>query len=325
MNYIDTKPIPIRERASILFVEHAQIDVSDQAFVMIDADGGRTHIPVGGLSCLMLEPGTRISHAAVKLAAKVSCLLVWTGEAGVRLYAVGQPGGARAERLLYQAALANDETARLKVVREMYRLRFGEAAPDRRSIDQLRGLEGVRVRETYRRLADEHGVVWQGRRYDAQNWRGADIPNQCISAATACIYGLTEAAILAAGYAPAIGFLHRGRAQSFVYDIADLFKFETVVPEAFRIAALLFGAGDSPPSSRPPAPERLVRLACRDAFRKTRILDRLIPSIHDVLAAGGIAPPVDAPEGVEPVFANSDGVRLAEGVSPSDRKEERAA
>lgn len=296
MNYIDVKPIPIRERASILFVEHAQIDVSDQAFVLINADGTRTAIPVGGLACLMLEPGTRISHAAVKLAAKVSCLLVWTGEGGVRLYAAGQPGGARADRLLYQAALANDETARLKVVREMYRVRFAEAAPDRRSIDQLRGIEGGRVRETYRRLAGEHGIDWQGRRYDPGNFRSTDVPNQCISAATACLYGLTEAAILAAGYAPAIGFLHRGRAQSFVYDIADLFKFETVVPAAFAVASQHANGKVVGPL------ERAARLACRDQFRRTRLLDRIIPAIHDVLAAGGLSPPVEAPEGVEPVL-----------------------
>ena len=49
-------------------------------------------------------------------------LLVWVGEAGVRLYAAGQPGGARSDRLLYQAKLALDDDARLKVVRKMYEL-----------------------------------------------------------------------------------------------------------------------------------------------------------------------------------------------------------
>ena len=48
------------------------------------------------------------------------------------------------------------------------------------------------------------------------------MPNRCLSAATACLHGLTEAAVLAAGYAPAIGFLHTGKPLSFVYDIADL-------------------------------------------------------------------------------------------------------
>lgn len=87
----------------------------------------------------MLEPGTRVSHAACALAARVGTLLVWVGEAGVRLYSAGQPGGARADRLLYQARLALDADLRLKVVRKMYELRFGERPPERRSVDQLRG------------------------------------------------------------------------------------------------------------------------------------------------------------------------------------------
>ena len=68
----------------------------DGAFAVVDRTGVRTQIPVGGLACLMLEPGVRISHAAVALAARVGCLVVLIGEAGVRLYSAGQPGGARA-------------------------------------------------------------------------------------------------------------------------------------------------------------------------------------------------------------------------------------
>src|SRR5437879_12180338 len=111
----------------------------------------------------------------------------------------------------------------------MYRRRFQEDAPSRRSVDQLRGIEGARVREMYKRIAQKFGVEWKSRNYDRSQWDAADIPNRCLSSATACLYGLSEAAILAAGYAPAIGFLHRGRPQSFVYDVADVYKFDTVV------------------------------------------------------------------------------------------------
>ena len=69
-----------------------------------------------------------------------------------------------------------------------------------------------------------------------RDWDSADVANRCLSAATACLHGLGEAAVLAAGYAPAIGLLHTGKPRSFVYDIADLWKLETVVPEAFRVA-----------------------------------------------------------------------------------------
>ena len=120
------KPLMMKERLSVLFVEKGNLDVLDGAFVVVDKNGVRTHIPVGRVACLMSEPGTRVSHAAVTLASRVGCLLVWTGQAGVRLYASGQPGGARADRLLYQAKLALDDEARLKVVRKMYAIRFGE-------------------------------------------------------------------------------------------------------------------------------------------------------------------------------------------------------
>ncbi len=273
----------------MMFVAYGRIDVKDGAFVVVDeVNGERMHIPVGSVACIMLEPGTRVSHAAVKLAAVTGTLLIWVGEAGVRLYASGQPGGARSDKLLYQAKLALDPDLRLKVVRRMFEQRFGEPAPERRSVDQLRGIEGARVRKIYELMAKQYGVVWKGRRYDPKEWDKSDVVNQCLSAATACLYGVTEAAVLAAGYAPAVGFVHSGKPLSFVYDIADLFKFDTVVPVAFRIAA-----------SKPVTPDRAVRVACRDVFRQSKLLKRIIPAIEDVLAAGGIEPP-PPPEDSQP-------------------------
>src|SRR4051812_28830234 len=189
------RPIPIRDRSSLVFIEKGRLDVLDGAFVVVDERGVRTVIPVGGFVCLMLEPGTRVSHAAVALAARAGTLLIWVGEAGVRLYAAGQPGGARSDRLLYQARLALDDDARLKVVRKMYALRFREEAPARRSVDQLRGIEGARVREMYKVLAAQYQVKWSRRDYDPMDWGSADTVNRCLSAATAALYGITEAAV----------------------------------------------------------------------------------------------------------------------------------
>ncbi|WP_422489743.1 type I-E CRISPR-associated endonuclease Cas1e [Endozoicomonas sp. ALE010] len=289
MSFIPLKPIPIKDRVSMVFVSKGRIDVRDGAFVVVDeVKGDRKHIPVGSVVCIMLEPGTRVSHAAVKLAAMTGTLLIWTGESGVRLYSAGQPGGARSDKLLYQAKLALDEELRLKVVRKMFEFRFGEPAPSRRSVDQLRGLEGARVRKTYQLMAKQYGVQWKGRSYDPKDWESGDSINQCLSAATACLYGVTEAAVLAAGYAPAIGFIHSGKPKAFVYDIADLFKFETVVPVAFQIAA-----------KGTHSPDRDVRIACRDSFRKTRLLKKIIPTIEEILAAGEITPP-PPPEDAQP-------------------------
>ena len=289
--YLPLKPLMMKDRISMIFLQYGQIDVVDGAFVLIQEGGVRTQIPVGSVACILLEPGTRVSHSAVKLAAEVGTLLVWVGEAGVRLYSSGQPGGARSDRLLYQARLALDKELRLKVVRKMYELRFGEPAPAKRSVDQLRGIEGARVRKTYQLLAKRHGVVWQRRNYDPDHWDASDLPNRCLSASTSCLYGITEAAVLAAGYAPAIGFIHWGKPLSFVYDIADIFKFETVVPIAFQIAA-----------KKPKEPDRAVRVACRETFREQKTLSKIIPVIEEVLAAGDIQLPIIPDEAVPPAI-----------------------
>lgn len=286
----------------MVFVERAQLDVKDGAFVAISADGIRTHIPVGGLACLMLEPGARISHRAVALAARAGTLVTWVGEAGVRLYAAGQPGGARSDKLLWQASLALDPVARLRVVREMYRLRFDEDAPQRRSINQLRGIEGARVRASYDLFARQYGVNWKRREYNPADWDSSDIPNRCLSAATACLHGLVEAAVLAAGYAPAIGFLHSGKPRSFVYDIADIWKTKTVIPEAFRIAA------ESQQGRLQLPVERSVRMACRDSFRSSGLLSKIIPGIEEILKSGDLPIPEPPDEANGPAFADEIGI-----------------
>ena len=291
------KPIAIKERISMLFLEKGELDVLDGSFVLADKNGVRTHIPVGSVACLMLEPGTRVSHAAAALASRVGCLLIWVGEAGVRLYSAGQPGGARSDRLLYQAKLALAEEARLKVVRKMYEFRFDEEVSSDYNVEQMRGMEGARVKKMYELLAKRYGVTWKGRRYDSTSWGSGDLPNRCLSSATACLYGVTEAGILAAGYAPAIGFVHTGKPLSFVYDIADLFKFETVVPVAFKIAA-----------QHPNNPEGMVRRACRDMFRETKLLKRIIPTIEEILAAGDIPIPETPVDTVLPAIPNERGI-----------------
>lgn len=138
-------------------------------------------------------------------------------------------------------------------------------------MEQLRGFEGVRVREAYAKASRDSGVEWSGRSYDRTDWRSADPVNRALSCGNACLYGLCHAAILATGYSPAIGFIHTGKQLSFVYDIADLYKVELTIPIAFRIA-----------KENPGNLERAVRLLCRDMFRETRLLQRIVPDIKRV-------------------------------------------
>lgn len=269
---LESEVVPIKERSSFLFLRYGRLDVENGAFVLVDEKKTRMQIPVGGLVCLFLQPGTVITHAAVALAASCGTLLLWVGENGVTLYSAGRPGGHRSDKLLYQAKLALDEMSRLQVVRSMYRYRFGEDVPRCRSIEQLRGIEGARVKALYQMFADRYNIKWNRRNYDLDNWTNSDPINNAISVANHCLYGICEAAILIAGYSPAIGFIHTGTPRAFIYDIADLFKFETVIPLAFHEV-----------SKKPQDVPRAVRLKCRDMFREKRLLKSIIPVIEEML------------------------------------------
>jgi CRISPR-associated protein Cas1 len=267
--------MPLKSRLAYFWVERGCVEVIDSALVVADKNGIRAQLPIGALAVLMLEPGTTITHAAIKLCAESRTLVIWVGEGGVRLYSAGQEGAANSYKLLRQARLALDETSRLAVARHMYRMRFGERAPSKRSIEQLRGMEGARVRARYQALSETFGVEWQGRDYDRSDWENQDLINRAVSAANSCLYGLCHAAVLMAGYSPAIGFIHTGYSQAFVHDVADLYKMEIAAPLAFQMVA-----------EQREQPIRAVRHELRDRFRSERMLERIIPDIEKVLTAG---------------------------------------
>jgi CRISPR-associated protein Cas1 len=239
----------------------------------------------------MLGPGTRITHAAVRVLADNNCLVIWCGEENVRFYAMGMGGTRSALPLIRQAELACDEDSRIAVARRMYEMRFDEGVDPSLTIEQLRGLEGVRVRDTYARWSRETGVPWHGRSYDRRDWRSADPVNRALSAANSCLYGLCHAAILAAGYSPGLGFIHTGKQLSFVYDIADLYKTEVSIPIAFGTAA-----------EDPEELERAVRLRSRDSFRQTRLLRRVVPDIQKVLGQRDVTDELEALLSTDPAL-----------------------
>lgn len=261
----------LSDSLGFLYLEHAVIEQEFLAVVAIDKEG-RTQIPVASLSVLMLGPGTSITHSAVKTLADNGCLILWCGENGVRFYGQGFPETRKAWRIIKQAELVSDKTKRLEIITRMYRARFGYKLPENLSLEQIRGMEGVRVRDAYTKAAKENGIEWKGRRYDRNKWENSDPVNRAISAANACLNGICHAAIVSAGYSPALGFIHTGKQLSFVYDIADLYKVEITIPIAFRIAA-----------QSPSNLESVIRQECRIAFKEHRLFERIIPDIDKIM------------------------------------------
>jgi len=256
---------------SYLYVEHCRIDQEARAIAIHD-ETGKVPVPCANLALLMLGPGVSITHAAILVLADHGCLVVWCGEEGVRFYAAGMGETRNAANLLHQARMWADANFHMQVVRNLYQLRFSDKFAPELTLQQIRGMEGVRVREAYAMASRKTGVIWSGRNYNRDKWNSADPVNRALSAANACLYGICHAAILSAGFSPALGFVHTGKMLSFVYDIADLYKADISIPIAFQAAA---GGLDGL--------ERRVRISCRDEFASTRLLARIIPDIQTTL------------------------------------------
>ncbi|MDD2215911.1 MAG: type I-E CRISPR-associated endonuclease Cas1e [Eubacteriales bacterium] len=260
----------ISDRLSYLYIEHAKIDKEAQAIAIHNAFG-TTPVPCAGLSLLMLGPGVSITHAAIMVLAGCGCLVAWVGEFGVRFYASGTGITRSAANIMKQASYWADDGLHLNVVRAMYEMRFPDKLDSGLTLQQIRGHEGVRVRDTYARLSKQYEVVMVKRDYDRSKWTRQDPINKALSVANSCLYGVCHAAIVAAGYSPALGFVHTGKQLSFVYDIADLYKMETSVVAAFKTVAS--GIGEI---------ERRTRMVCRDEFYSIGLLKRIVRDIHSL-------------------------------------------
>jgi CRISPR-associated protein Cas1 len=123
----------------------------------------------------------------------------------------------------------------MAVARRMYAWRLGEVLPQR-DIAVLRGIEGARVKKTYRLTAERIGIRWNGRRYDRQDPLAADLPNQALNHAASAVEAAAAIAVAATAAVPQLGFIHEDSGQSFILDIADLFRDSLTVPSAFKAA-----------------------------------------------------------------------------------------
>lgn len=266
---INLQELPkFRDGMSYFYTEHARVEQQDSSIACYTLNGV-IQVPVAQLSLLQLGPGTSISHAAIKTLAQNGCLVQWLGEEGVRYYGTGLGETRSSQHLEKQAECFVNPEKHLRTVRRLYQMRFPEKLPENLTLEQIRGFEGVRVRNAYQQASKETGVAWSGRSYKRDNWKDSDPINRAISTGNACLYGLCHSAIISAGYTPGLGFIHVGKQLSFVYDIADLYKLQTVIPIAFHTVK------DSEQNL-----EMRMRLKLRDRFKETRLLEYIVRDLH---------------------------------------------
>ncbi|MFF7081749.1 type I-E CRISPR-associated endonuclease Cas1e [Streptomyces lavendulae] len=281
----------VADRISFVYLERCTIHRDQNAITAEDADG-TTHIPSATIGTLLLGPGTRITHQAIGVLAESGAAVAWVGEQGVRYYAGGRALSRSSALVEAQAMRWANRRTRLAVARAMYRLRFRDEDPSGLTRQELLGREGHRVKECYRQESVRTGVPWHGRHYVPGEFTAGDAPNQAITAAAQCMYGVAHAVVSALGCATGLGFVHSGHELSFVLDIADLYKTEIGIPVAFEVAA----EGDLDVGSR-------TRRALRDAINKKRLLDRCVDDIKLLLVPDG---PKADPEVEDRVTLQSD-------------------
>ena len=261
----------IQTRITFLYLERCKLNRDANAITIWDKNGV-VHVPAAGITAILLGPGSSITHQAIELTAEAGVTIIWVGEQGVRYYASGRPLTRSSSMLIHQAALVSNTRTHLMVARKMYQMRFPDEDVSHLTMQQLRGREGSRIRQVYRDCARQWNIEWNGRDYRPDDFKAGNAVNQALSAGHACLYGIAHAVIAALGCSPGLGFIHVGHENSFVYDVADLYKAETTIPAAFEIAA-------ANPENIGAATRRLVR----DKLVSEHILERMVKDIHFLL------------------------------------------
>ncbi|WP_454964058.1 type I-E CRISPR-associated endonuclease Cas1e [Filifactor alocis] len=260
----------IGDRVTFVYIEHAKINRQDSAITVKDIRGV-VKIPAAMIGVILLGPGTEITHRAMELIGDTGTSVVWVGERGVRQYAHGRSLSHSSKFLERQANLVTNTRTRLAVAKKMYAMRFPNEDVSHCTMQQLRGREGARVRNVYRKYAKEYGVTWSGREYDIEDFSSGSVVNQALSSANVALYGLVYSVVVALGVSAGLGFVHTGHDLSFIYDIADLYKSDLTIPIAFEVASEHTKEDDI---------GAITRLRVRDKFVDGKIIKSIVNDIE---------------------------------------------
>lgn len=234
----------VKDKYPFLYLERGRLEIDDSSVKWIDAEGNVVPLPVATLNALLLGPGTTITHDAVRTTVAANCSICWVGEDSLLFYAAGFLPTADTRNLRLQIELAANPEKSLDVARRMYARRFPDAELEAKSLKEMMGMEGHRVRSLYQQKAEEYQVGWKGRTFTPGKFDLSDVTNQVLTASNAALYGILCSAVHSMGYSPHIGFIHSGSPLPFVYDLADLYKEHLCIDLAFSLTRDLAGRYD---------------------------------------------------------------------------------
>jgi len=231
----------VKDKYPFLYLERGRLEIDDSSVKWIDSDCNIVRLPIATINTLLLGPGTSITHEAVKVMAAANCSVCWVGEDSLLFYAVGQSPTSDSRNFRAQMLLASDDKKSVEVARRMFARRFPTAKLEGKSLKEMMGMEGHRVREIYGQMAVKYNVGWKGRSYEPGKFEMGDITNQVLTSAKAALYGILTSCVYSMGYSPHIGFIHSGSPLPFVYDLADLYKESLCIDLAFSLTLEMAG------------------------------------------------------------------------------------
>ena len=231
----------VKDKYPFIYLERGRLEIDDASVKWIDSTGNVVRLPIATLNCLLLGPGTSVTHEAVKVTAAANCGLCWVGEDSLLFYAAGQTPSSDTRNLRHQIELSADPKKAVEIARNMFARRFPNAELNGKTLQEMMGMEGYRVRQLYEEKAQEYGVGWQGRKFVQGKFELGDLTNQILTSCNAALYGILSSTVHSLGYSPHIGFIHSGSPLPFVYDLADLYKEHLCIDLAFSLTLQMGG------------------------------------------------------------------------------------
>ncbi len=278
---LETARVPQADRHGLLWLGRGKLYVESGCLSFVTAGGedleaGVYHIPFQGISNILMAPGTTVTHDALRLLARHQTGLVVVGEGGVRCYASMPAGPDSSSLARQQVKLWGDPQSRILVARRMYGLRMGQDLTPATDLNALRGVEGHRMKQIYKNLANQFGIPWSGRRYDRLAPEAADEINRSINHAATAVQAGAMIAVAVTGTIGQLGFIHEASGRAFALDIADLFRSSFTLPVAFE------AVGQQRRQSWIPL-ERITRKLVGTRMQQDKIIPQMIDSIKEVL------------------------------------------
>ena len=271
---VSRKLIPqVKDKYPFVYLEHGRLEIDDSSVKWIEATGHVISIPCATVNTILLGPGTSVTHAAIKSMSESNCTVCWIGSDSLLYYATGETPTANTYNLKKQISLYSNSKKKLETARTLFSFRFPDLELKEKSLSEMMGMEGYRVKALYKNVAEKYEIPWDGRNYIPGKINLSDTTNKILTCCNVALYGILLSVVHALGFSPRIGFIHSGCPLPFVYDIADLYKPEVSIDLAFKLTKEMGG--------------EYIKDVVADAFREricnNNILERSVKDIGKIM------------------------------------------